>query len=88
MNRRRFLELAPLSLLLGGCPLTFEQGLMNECRDPAANALLADPRVQAAWQGLRADRVWDVHVHLFGNGRGGQLQEAAAVHRAVNGDRE
>src|SRR5688572_27471309 len=57
--------------MLAGCklPLTLEQGLMNECRVgiPASAA----PLVAEAWKGLRADRVWDVHTHLFGNGRSG-----------------
>ena len=71
MRRRDFLAVASGAVLLTGCPFSFEQGVMNECRaanalSPAANALL-----QAAWQGLRPDGVWDCHVHLFGNGRGG-----------------
>ena len=69
MNRRRFLELATTPLLLGGCStLSLEDGLMNECR-PRDDKVLAGPRIAAAWEGLRADRVWDVHVHLLGNGR-------------------
>lgn len=72
MDRRDFLRiaaLAPAALALGGCRLTLEQGLMGECRAPGEAAL--DPLVAAAWSGLRADRVWDVHTHLFGNGRSG-----------------
>lgn len=69
MNRRRFLELAATPLLLGGCSLSLEQGLLNACRDPGTNDISSHPTVRAAWEGLRADRVWDVHVHLFGNGR-------------------
>ena len=69
MKRRRFLELAAAPLLLSGCPLSFEQGFLNACRDPKASNLSAHPVVRAAWDGLRADRVWDVHVHIFGNGR-------------------
>ena len=70
MRRRDFLALGASSLL-AGCklPLTLEQGLMNECR--AAIPASARPLVDAAWSGLRADRVWDVHAHLFGNGRSG-----------------
>ena len=69
MNRRRFLELAAAPLLLSGCPLSFEQGFLNACRDPKAGNFSSHPVVRAAWEGLRADRVWDVHVHIFGNGR-------------------
>ncbi|HUP98237.1 MAG TPA: amidohydrolase family protein [Usitatibacter sp.] len=70
MKRRDVLAFAGASVV-SGChlPLTMEQGLMNPCRTsiPAsANALM-----QQAWSGLDADRVWDVHTHLFGNGRSG-----------------
>jgi mannonate dehydratase len=72
-GRRAFLRLAlglP-ALALAGCnlPLTLEQGLMGACRDPGL--ALDDPLVANAWRGLKADRVWDVHTHLFGNGRTG-----------------
>ena len=69
MNRRDFLTLAAAPLLLTGCPLSFEQGFLNACRDPKAGNFAAHPAVRAAWEGLRADRVWDMHVHIFGNGR-------------------
>ena len=70
MKRRAFLA-ASGAALLAGCnvPLTLEQGLMNECRSHHAPSL--GPLVDDAWKGLRADRVWDVHAHLFGNGRSG-----------------
>jgi mannonate dehydratase len=62
--------LAPLAAA-AGCRIsvTAEQGLMSACRsgiDPVA----AD-WVEAAWEGLRPDRVWDSHAHVYGNGRGG-----------------
>ena len=41
---------------------------MNECRATDAK-LLMNPYILAAWRGLRFDRVWDMHVHLLGNGR-------------------
>ena len=68
MKRRDFLALGGASLL-AGCklPLTLEQGLMNNCR--TTMPAIAAPLVAQAWSGLRADRVWDVHAHLFGNGR-------------------
>ena len=71
MNRRAFLRVATVAPLAtaAGCKLSFEQGLYSECRagiDPAAA-----PLVEAAWRGLRPELVWDVHAHVFGNGRGG-----------------
>ncbi|MBC8022182.1 MAG: amidohydrolase family protein, partial [Burkholderiales bacterium] len=69
MKRRDFLAATCGSVLLGGCDFSFEQGVMNECRQPSAGLLAANPLVEAAWSGLRPDRVWDCHVHLFGNGR-------------------
>jgi predicted TIM-barrel fold metal-dependent hydrolase len=67
MRRRDFLFLA--TAVLPGCKLTMEQGMFNECRAPKGHALLRHPLVTGAWEGLRADRVWDSHAHLFGNGR-------------------
>lgn len=68
MKRRDFLGAMAAPLLLAGCDFSMEQGLFNECRDPAAGNLRDNPLVRASWDGLRVDRVWDVHVHLFGNG--------------------
>ncbi|QJR10481.1 hypothetical protein DSM104443_01545 [Usitatibacter rugosus] len=71
-KRRRLLQagLAAALAPLAGCkvPFTAEQGLFNSCL-PANPALLDDPIVKAAWEGVRTDRVWDSHAHLFGNGR-------------------
>lgn len=71
MRRRDFLRagLITSAAMLGGCAMTFEQGLKGECRE-AVN-LMGEPVMRAAWEGLRPDRVWDVHAHLFGNGRSG-----------------
>lgn len=70
-SRRAFLRAAaalPAALALGSCNrFSFEQGLMGSCQGSAGVG--RHPLVQAAWEGLRAERVWDVHVHLFGNGR-------------------
>jgi predicted TIM-barrel fold metal-dependent hydrolase len=71
-KRRRLLQMGLGAALapLAGCKIPFssEQGLFNSCL-PSNPALLNDPLVKAAWEGLRTDRVWDVHAHLFGNGR-------------------
>lgn len=74
LARRQFLARAlalPAAAALSGCQLTLEDGLFNECRSADRN-VLAEPLVAAAWQGLRPDRVWDSHAHLFGNGQSGQ----------------
>ncbi|HEY2628332.1 MAG TPA: amidohydrolase family protein [Usitatibacter sp.] len=70
MNRRSFLAAMGATTLAGCSEFSFEQGLFNECRDPGAGNLSQHPIVQEAWKGLQADQVWDVHVHLFGSGRG------------------
>ena len=72
MRRREFLAAGLLApACLGGCKLTLEQGLFSECRADPGHAVFRDRWVEAAWDGIRADRVWDSHAHLFGNGRGG-----------------
>lgn len=72
MKRRDVLRAALVlaSAPLAGCPLSFEQGLFNDCRSPHPE-LPGRQLVEAAWQGLRPGDMWDVHAHLFGNGRGG-----------------
>jgi mannonate dehydratase len=70
MNRRAFVRAAMLAPIAttAGCRLSFEQGLYSACRtgiDPVATSL-----VEAAWEGLRPELVWDTHAHVFGNGRG------------------
>jgi mannonate dehydratase len=67
MKRRNFFALGAAALL-SGCKFSFEQGIFNDCGDPKS-AINSHPLVAAAWSGLRADQVWDCHVHLFGNGR-------------------
>ncbi len=70
MNRRCFLAVMGASTLAGCSNFSLEQGLFNDCRDPHAGNLSQHPIVLDAWKGLQADQVWDVHVHLFGNGLG------------------
>lgn len=68
MNRRAFIAAC---LALAGCKrFSFEQGLLGSCAKSQGD-LLRNPIVARAWQGLRPERIWDVHVHLFGNGRSG-----------------
>jgi predicted TIM-barrel fold metal-dependent hydrolase len=71
LRRRDFLAFGCAPALLGGCKLTLEQGMFGECRTEPGHAVFRDRWVEAAWSGIRADRVWDCHVHLFGNGRSG-----------------
>jgi mannonate dehydratase len=69
VRRRDFIKASLCAPLVSGCAgLTLEEGLMNECRATDAK-LLMNPYILAAWRGLRFDRVWDMHVHLMGNGR-------------------
>jgi mannonate dehydratase len=70
MRRRDFLGAILAPVFLAGCDFDLGDGLFNECRDPRSGNFVASPLVARAWQGLRSDQVWDVHVHLFGNGRG------------------
>jgi predicted TIM-barrel fold metal-dependent hydrolase len=72
VSRRAFaraLLAAPIAFL-AGCrlPLSAEQGLYNACRSGIEP--IAEPLVKAAWEGIRPERVWDVHAHVYGNGRG------------------
>jgi hypothetical protein len=73
LRRRHFLKSALLApaAMLAGCRLSLEQGLMSECRVSAGYSPATAASIAQAWNGLRADQVWDCHAHLFGNGRGG-----------------
>jgi mannonate dehydratase len=69
VRRRDFIKASLCAPLVSGCAgLSLQEGLMNECRATDAK-LLMNPYILAAWRGLRFDRVWDMHVHLMGNGR-------------------
>ena len=72
MRRRAFLgaSLAAPAALLAGCRFTFEQGFFGECQAPRVPGMAA-ALVRAAWDGIRTANVWDVHAHLFGDGRSG-----------------
>jgi predicted TIM-barrel fold metal-dependent hydrolase len=67
VRRRDVLALAALPAL-AGCRFDLSEGLTNRCR--VEPNIANHPLVRTAWNGLRADRVWDCHVHLFGNGKG------------------
>jgi predicted TIM-barrel fold metal-dependent hydrolase len=70
VKRRDLLALGAAAPLLAGCPFDFREGVDNPCRlEPGVSS---HPLVLAAWEGLRTDQVWDMHVHLYGNGRGGK----------------
>ena len=73
MRRRRFVAAAlgaPVAML-GGCKrLSLEQGLLSDCRPAHAHGA-AGRWIDSAWRGLQPEKVWDVHTHLFGNGRSG-----------------
>jgi mannonate dehydratase len=45
--------------------------VLNKCLGPVPVALLEDPRVRGVWQGVDATRVWDAHIHVFGDGDSG-----------------
>jgi len=50
-----------------------DDGLRNPCLDSRLPEHLARHEiVQAAWEGVDATRVWDVHVHLVGTGDSGE----------------
>ncbi|MFO1325486.1 MAG: amidohydrolase family protein [Burkholderiales bacterium] len=70
MNRRRFLA-ASGTLLLPGCDFSLADGFMNACGTRLPEQLRTHALVAAAWRGLDAGNVWDVHCHLFGNGDSG-----------------
>lgn len=72
MRRRAFLQAAACApaLALAGCHFSFEQGLFGECRPGHAHGA-AGRMIDDAWRGIDASKVWDVHAHLFGNGRSG-----------------
>jgi len=48
-----------------------EQGFWNPCRASLPPRLASHELVRAAWEGLDATQVWDVHAHLVGTGDSG-----------------
>jgi len=47
-----------------------ESGIKNPCLGLLPDALARDERLQAIWEGLDTDQVWDSHAHLIGVGDG------------------
>lgn len=48
-----------------------EQGWVNPCSGHLPDRLRDHPLLQEVWRGLDASQVWDGHVHLVGEGDGG-----------------
>jgi len=73
IQRRRFLIGGSIAAggLLTGCNLSLRDGLFNECLAELPQDLRDHPLVTAAWSGLDAKKVWDVHCHVFGDGDSG-----------------
>ena len=71
MRRRVVVGAAAASLGLTGFDLALRDGLVNKCLGELPPSLRDHPRVRAAWQGLDAAKVWDMHVHVFGDGDSG-----------------
>jgi mannonate dehydratase len=79
-RRRSLLSSAALALF-GTASLNFSwlgtgvawagKGLLNPCRSGLPKRLAEHPLVQAAWQGIDTDQVWDCHVHIAGTGDSG-----------------
>ena len=70
LRRRTFLAAAAAAGLTG-FDLSVRDGVLNKCLGPVPASLLQDPRVRDAWQGLDAAKVWDTHLHVFGDGDSG-----------------
>jgi uncharacterized protein len=84
-SKRDFLKMSCFSCLLVGStcgdalattPTAPKRGLfsgavLNACEVGLPPALRDHPFTQSAFEGLQADKVWDVHAHLLGNGDSG-----------------
>jgi mannonate dehydratase len=71
MMRRRAWLGAGAAALLAGCDLSVRDGVLNKCIAELPAEWRGDPRLDAVWQGLDAAKVWDTHVHVFGDGDSG-----------------
>lgn len=75
MNRRQFLKAVPL-LGIGASGVAAarfwpEQGLFHECLARLPVSISRHPLMQAVWEGIAPDQVWDCHAHLVGSGDSG-----------------
>lgn len=71
IGRRALLGAATVGLGLAGCDLSLRDGVLNQCIAELPPALRGDPRILGVWRGLDAAKVWDTHVHVFGDGDSG-----------------
>ena len=72
MRRRAFFGAgAAAGLLLAGCDLSLRDGVLNKCIAELPPELRNDARLREVWNGLDAAKVWDTHVHVFGDGDSG-----------------
>ena len=67
-HRRRWLGACAAGLLTAGCDLSLRHGVFNACNNEWPAHLREHALVLAAWRGLDAAKVWDVHCHVFGRG--------------------
>ena len=71
MNRRHFLGALGAAGVVAGCDFSLADGVFNACGARLPDRLRTHALVAAAWRGLDAGAVWDVHCHVFGNGDSG-----------------
>ena len=71
MNRRQFLGAIGAESLVAGCDFSLADGVFNACGARLPDRLRTHALVAAAWSGLDAAAVWDVHCHVFGTGDSG-----------------
>jgi len=71
-GRRRFLlgSLAGVAALGAGGWSMARSSVVNPCRAALPPELATHPLIRAAWSGLDASKVWDVHTHIAGIGDG------------------
>jgi uncharacterized protein len=82
MNRRRALCCGALMGLGLFTSLNANAAaLRNPCKGALPSALKNHPLVQAAFEGIDASKLWDVHAHLLGTGDSGS---GCTVHESTN----
>ena len=70
MRRRDFLKtLSALSVSLTGCQYLPLEGFSNPCHEAGLPKHLREHElIQATWEGIDTNQVWDCHTHLVGVG--------------------